>query len=95
MYTDNVQYVPNPSGEPGVMHRSNTLDYIFILDGELELTLNSGEKRVLTRGDTVVQRAAVHAWKNLSKTESARIAAVCIGTKDAVVNEVIPAAEEK
>jgi hypothetical protein len=28
------------------MHRSNTLDYVFITDGKLELTLDSGEKRV-------------------------------------------------
>lgn len=71
------------------MHRSNTLDYVFIIDGELELTLNSGEKRVLKRGDVVIQRACQHSWKNLSKTEIARFGAVVLGIEGAKLNEFI------
>jgi quercetin dioxygenase-like cupin family protein len=71
------------------MHRTNTLDYIFIIDGEFELTLDSGEKRIMKRGDACVQRASMHAWKNLSKTEFGRLGAVCIGIEGAKVNEMI------
>jgi len=71
------------------MHRSNTLDYVFIIDGELELTLDSGEKRVMKRGDVCVQRASQHSWKNLSKTEIARFGAVVLGIEGAKLNETI------
>lgn len=72
------------------MHRTNTLDYVFVIDGELELSLDSGEKRILKRGDVCVQRAAMHAWKNLSGTEIARFGAVCLGIEGAELNQMIP-----
>jgi quercetin dioxygenase-like cupin family protein len=71
------------------MHRTNTLDYLFVINGEVELALNSGEKRVLKAGDTVVQRGPMHAWRNLSKTEPARMAAVAFGVEGAVKDEII------
>lgn len=71
------------------MHRTNSLDYIFIIDGELELTLSSGEKRVMKRGDVAIQRACLHSWKNMSKTEIARFAAVTLGIEGAKLNEMI------
>ena len=71
------------------MHRTNSLDYVFIIDGELELSLNSGEKKVMKRGDVVIQRACQHAWKNLSKTEIARFGAVTLGIEGAKLNEMI------
>jgi quercetin dioxygenase-like cupin family protein len=55
-----------------------------MLEGELELTLDGGEKRVIKMGDVVVQRAVMHKWKNLSRTEGARYVAVLLGTEGAV-----------
>ena len=49
-------------------HRTMTLDVVYILEGVLELHLDSGEKRVLKAGDSVVQRAGMHKWIN--KTEN-------------------------
>lgn len=43
---------------------------------ELELSFGGGEKRVVKSGDAVVQRAAMHAWRNVSKTEGAKVAVV-------------------
>jgi hypothetical protein len=44
------------------MHRTTSLDYGVVLEGEVELVLDSGETRLLKRGDTSVQRATNHAW---------------------------------
>lgn len=77
------------------MHRTKTIDYVFVLDGDVELTLDSGEKRILKRGDAVVQRATQHAWKNLSKTEPARLAAATVSIEGAVLNEMIAEGDEK
>lgn len=54
-----------------------------MLEGELELTLDGGETKLVKRGDVVVQRRAMHAWKNLSATEGARLFAVSIGDEGA------------
>ena len=73
-----------------MMHKTNTLDYCIVVEGELELTLGSGkqgevgEKRILRHGEVVVQRGAWHAWRNMNKTEGARMMAVAIGSEGAV-----------
>lgn len=44
-----------------------------MIEGEIELYLDSGEVQVLRRGDIAVQRATLHVWKNSSPTEWARM----------------------
>lgn len=80
-----VDHQPNPDGKPGPMHRTQTLDYAIILSGEVELLLDSGEKRICKAGDCVVQRATMHAWKNLSATEVVRIAFIILSCEKVVV----------
>ncbi|KIW56290.1 hypothetical protein PV05_04960 [Exophiala xenobiotica] len=65
-----VDFAPN--GE-ALMHRTKSLDYGIVIEGEIELHLDSGEVRTLKRGDVAVQRATMHAWKNASPTEWARM----------------------
>ncbi|KAL4927327.1 cupin domain-containing protein [Aspergillus undulatus] len=48
------------------MHRTVSLDYGVVLEGEVELILDSGESRLLKRGDVAVQRGTNHAWRNVS-----------------------------
>jgi len=47
-------------------HRSDTIDYVQVLEGEVVLELDSGEEVTLQRGDCVVQRGTNHAWRNQS-----------------------------
>jgi len=65
-----------PPGFTSAMHRTISINYNFVIEGEVEITLDSGETRVLRPGDVVVQRAINHAWRNTSDTKWARIAAV-------------------
>jgi quercetin dioxygenase-like cupin family protein len=62
----------SPSNNP-MMHRTKSLDYGVVLEGEIELILDSGEKRTLKRGDVAVQRGTMHAWRNPSTTQWARM----------------------
>lgn len=48
------------------MHRTVSLDYGVVLEGEVELILDSGETRLLKRGDVAVQRGTNHAWRNVT-----------------------------
>lgn len=44
-------------------HRTRTIDYVYVLDGPVELVLDD-EAVVLQPGDCVVQRETNHAWRN-------------------------------
>ena len=46
-----------------LMHRTETLDYGIVTEGEVWLVLD-GEDVQLKRGDIVVQRGTNHAWSN-------------------------------
>jgi mannose-6-phosphate isomerase-like protein (cupin superfamily) len=53
-----------PSRHP-LMHRTETIDYGVVLEGELTLILDDSEVD-LKPGDIVVQRGTNHAWSNRS-----------------------------
>lgn len=48
-----------------LMHRTETVDYGVVIDGELTLVLDTGEV-ALKPGSVVVQRGTNHAWANRS-----------------------------
>ena len=50
-------------GNRSPMHRTKTIDYGIVLDGEVVLLLE-GSETVLRAGDVVVQRGTNHAWEN-------------------------------
>lgn len=65
------------SGSPHpLMHRTQTVDYGLVLEGELTLVLDRGET-TLRAGDIVVQRGTNHAWANRSN-KNCRVAFVLI-----------------
>ncbi|MFZ1976157.1 MAG: cupin domain-containing protein [Candidatus Acidiferrales bacterium] len=49
--------------DPG-MHKTNTVDYSVVYDGEMWLELDDAETLHLKRGDVVVQNGTRHAWRN-------------------------------
>ncbi|KAL2867212.1 cupin domain-containing protein [Aspergillus lucknowensis] len=55
-----------PPGSLSPMHRTVSLDYGVVLEGVVELVLDSGETRTLHRGDVAVQRGTNHAWRNVT-----------------------------
>jgi quercetin dioxygenase-like cupin family protein len=69
------------------MHRTESLDYGVVLEGSMELQLDSGETRIMNRGDLCVQRATNHAWKNVTKNEGwARMMFVLVSSEKVIVN---------
>lgn len=68
-----------PEGiDPDGFHRTRTIDYVFILDGAVELELDD-ETIVLQPGDCVVQRETNHAWRNRND-HPIRLLVVMVGT---------------
>jgi quercetin dioxygenase-like cupin family protein len=58
------------------MHRTRSIDYGIVIEGELVLIMDEGET-VCRPGDIVVQRGTNHAWSNRSD-RNCRIAFVLI-----------------
>jgi hypothetical protein len=58
------------------MHRTETVDYGIVLDGELVLIMDEGET-IVRAGDIVVQRGTNHGWANRSD-RNCRIAFILI-----------------
>jgi quercetin dioxygenase-like cupin family protein len=48
------------------MHKTETIDYVVVTEGELTLLLDDGAELTLTPHDLVIQRATVHGWANRS-----------------------------
>lgn len=59
-----------------LMHRTQTVDYGIVIEGELTLVLDDSETTVRA-GDVVVQRGTNHAWSNRSGA-NCRVAFVLI-----------------
>jgi mannose-6-phosphate isomerase-like protein (cupin superfamily) len=72
-------YGPDASRRSGIrgMHRTETVDVITVLSGELCALMETGEV-MLQPGDTFVQRGTWHAWRNRGR-HPATIVAVMIG----------------
>jgi quercetin dioxygenase-like cupin family protein len=68
-----------PPGAPGVMHRTETVDYCIILAGEIDMDMDDSTVH-LKAGDVVIQRGTNHSWVNRG-TGPARIAFVLVDAK--------------
>ncbi len=51
-------------GKESPMHRTNSVDYGIILEGEIELELEDGRKKSIKQGGIIVQRGTNHLWRN-------------------------------
>jgi mannose-6-phosphate isomerase-like protein (cupin superfamily) len=63
-----------------LMHRTRTVDYAIIMQGEIDMMLDTGTVH-LKAGDVVVQQATNHAWLNHGK-EPCRIAFVMMDSQE-------------
>lgn len=52
----------HPPRDPAI-HRTRSLDYVVVLEGEIALLLDDGET-TLRAGDVVIQQGTNHAWVN-------------------------------
>ena len=65
-----------PPGNTPHMHRTETIDYVLVLEGEIEMDMDQSTVK-MKAGDIMVQRGTNHAWANRSNAR-ARVAFVLI-----------------
>ncbi|KAI0912377.1 hypothetical protein F4823DRAFT_211190 [Ustulina deusta] len=69
-----------------MMHRTQSLDFGIVIEGEVDLILDDGSETRMRRGDIAVQRATMHSWRNPSTTGWARMVFVLQDTKPLIID---------
>lgn len=75
-----IAEIPPAGDRPPFMHRTESVETVMVLRGEMTMLIDDGEEVVLRAGDTLIQRATNHAWVNRGP-ESCRIMFIMIGGK--------------
>jgi quercetin dioxygenase-like cupin family protein len=75
-----------PPGNVPRRHRTETIDYIVVLSGEIDMELDNGETVALKTGDVMIQRGTYHAWINRG-TQPCRMAFVLVDAKPLGIGE--------
>ena len=65
-----------PPGNKPFMHRTELVDYVICLEGEMEMDMDDSTVK-MKAGDILIQRGTNHAWANRSQAR-ARLAFVLI-----------------
>lgn len=73
-------------GRHPLMHRTETVDYAVVLEGEITLLLDEGEVS-LKAGDVVIQRGTNHAWRNHTSKPTRMLYVLMDGRFDAGLAE--------
>ena len=71
-------------GHRSPLHRTQSLDYGIVLQGQVDLELDDGRIVSLAAGDVVIQRGTMHAWINRGSAP-ARLAFVLLGAAPLVI----------
>ncbi len=53
-------------GNEANLHRTDTIDYVICIEGEIDMFLDETEFVTLKAGDVLIQRGTNHAWANRS-----------------------------
>jgi quercetin dioxygenase-like cupin family protein len=70
-----------PPGMPGRMHRTDTLDIIIVMDGEIDMELDDGVETHIKQGDIMIQQGTNHAWWNRAE-KTCRLAIILLDAKE-------------
>jgi quercetin dioxygenase-like cupin family protein len=86
-----VRIVDMPPGARSPMHRTESVDYGVVLEGEITLVLDDGSATTVGPGELIVQRGTDHAWENRSGAVTRILFVLVAGRFDAELRAQIPA----
>lgn len=88
-----IRIVDMLPGKESPMHRTNSIDYGIVLQGDIELELEDGHKKTIHQGGIIVQRGTNHLWRNITD-HVCRIAFILIEAP-AYLHDGVPLDEAK
>lgn len=80
-----LRHVDIPPSMECTMHRTVSLDYGIVLEGQVDLLLDSGERRTMKVGDVAIQRGTMHQWINTDPNKYCRMVFVLVDSKPLVI----------
>ena len=81
-----------PGGGQSPMHRTRTIDYGIVVEGEVVLILSDSEVS-LAAGDVVIQRGTDHAWQNRSDKPAKMVFVLIDAAFDAGLSDLLAGQE--
>ena len=69
-----MEFLP---GNAGHLHRTDTVDYVICIAGEIDMFLDGSQFVTLRAGDVLIQRGTNHSWVNRSD-QPCRLAVVLL-----------------
>ena len=80
-----------PPGNNAFMHRTDTVDYVICLEGEIDMDMDDSTVK-MKAGDIMVQRGTNHAWANRGSGR-ARLAFVLIDASPIGIGKAVSGKE--
>jgi len=74
------------TGDDYGLHGTNTIDFVSVMSGRVTVQMPDGSRSELRPGDAVVQRGAVHSWRNAGP-DPVVLHVAMIGTQHRSVDE--------
>ena len=75
------------------MHRTETVDYVIVIEGEIEMDMDDSTVK-LKQGDIMIQRGTNHAWANRSDRR-ARVAFVLVDAEPLGIGNPVVGGRER
>jgi quercetin dioxygenase-like cupin family protein len=85
-----VRILDMPPGARSPMHRTESVDYGVVLEGEITLVLDDGSATTIGPGELVVQRGTDHAWENRSDAPTRLLFVLVAGRFGAELRSRLP-----
>lgn len=74
-----ARHAIDTNADDPMRHKTSTIDYVIVLQGEIHVVLDTGEK-LLKAGDVLVQRGTMHSW-SVRGNKPCIVAGILIGAK--------------
>lgn len=82
--------VKRADGQSSGMHRTKTIDYGMVLEGEITMMVSQTEERLMKKGDVCIQRGTDHAWQNRSDKVCRLLFVLVDGEFDENLKSILP-----
>ena len=69
------------------MHRTQSIDYVVVMKGEIDMELDDGIIVRLREGDVCVQQGTIHNWIN-NGTDPCIVAFILLAANPVVINRI-------
>jgi len=81
-----ISDIPGGLEHAAPMHRTQSIDYAVVIEGEVVLGLDGGEEKTVKAGEFIVQAGTNHTWTNRAAA-TCRILFVMVGAEKIVLGD--------